>query len=451
MPMPSMSRRQFLQTMGMGTSLALFPAMGSGDQRNDPTRRPNVLLILTDDQGYGDTGIHGNEQINTPNIDSLAEQGIDFTRFYVEPVCAPTRASLMTGRSYYRTGVIHTSRGGAKMAGDENTIAELLQEAGYATGIFGKWHLGDNYPMRPQDQGFGETLMHRGGGINQTPDKPNSYFDPLLWRNGEKYRGTGYCTDIFFDAAIDFIRRNRQRPFFVYLPTNTPHTPLEISDTYADPYRKMGLPEDTARVYGMIKNIDENVGRLLQHLEQLHLHEETIIVFISDNGPNTDRYNAGLRSRKSGNYEGGIRAVSFFRWDGHWASGQTIDRIAAHIDVAPTLLDICDVRTPPDLHLDGRSLKPLLSGEMPTTAWPDRTLFIQCHRSLTPQQYQNCTAISQRYKLIGYPGTFNEWTFQPSLSDPALGLYDIEKDPGETENLADRYPGILSKLRGEYD
>lgn len=447
----SSSRRQFLQTLGMGASLTLFPGITSGTRQENRNQPPNVILILTDDQGYGDTGIHGNKQIHTPNIDRLARQGTDFTRFYVEPVCSPTRASLMTGRYYYRTGVIHTSRGGAKMAGEERTTAELLKDAGYATGIFGKWHLGDNYPMRPQDKGFDETLIHRGGGINQTPDKPNSYFNPLLWKNGERFQAEGYCTDVFFDGAMDFIRRNSHRPFFIYLPTNTPHTPLEVGDDYADPYRKMGYPDRTARVYGMIKNIDDNIARLLQHLKQLNLEEDTVIIFISDNGPNTDRYNAGLTSRKSSNYEGGIRAISFFRWLGHWKQGQKIDRIAAHIDIVPTILDICGVRVPPDLHLDGRSLKPLIEGDVPATEWADRTLFIQCHRSLSPQRYQNCAAISQRYKMVGYPDTFNEWTFHPSLSNPTLELYDIKQDPGETQNLAAQYPEILAKLRGEYD
>jgi hypothetical protein len=188
--------------------------------------RPNVVLVMTDDQGFGDVGVHGNDKIRTPHIDRFSKQGVTFTRFYCSPVCAPTRASLMTGRYYYRTGVVHTSRGGAKMQADEVTLAEMLSKAGYATGLFGKWHLGDNYPMRPIDQGFDEVLCHASGGIGQTPDKPNSYFDPLLWHNGRPYKSKGYCTDIFTNAAIEFIKSNRNRPFFVYLSTNTPHTQI---------------------------------------------------------------------------------------------------------------------------------------------------------------------------------------------------------------------------------
>lgn len=181
--------------------------------------RPNVVLVMTDDQGYGDLGLHDNPHIRTPNLDRFAREGVQFSRFYVSAVCAPTRAALLTGRYPYRTGVIHTSRGGAKMFGDELTIAELLRDAGYRTGIFGRWHLGDNYPMRPTDQGFQESLIHKSGGIGQGPDAPNSYFDPRLWHN-EPLQTKGYCTDVFFDAAVAFIEQNREKPFFVYLPTS---------------------------------------------------------------------------------------------------------------------------------------------------------------------------------------------------------------------------------------
>src|SRR5688572_20514592 len=204
--------------------------------------RPNVIVVMTDDHGYGDLGVHKNPHVRTPNLDRFAQEGLQMTRFYVSPVCSPTRASLMTGRYHYRTGVIHTSRGGAKMHGDEVTVAERLKTAGYRTGIFGKWHLGDNYPMRPSEQGFDEALIHKSGGIGAQSDAPSSYFDPRLWHNNTPKPTKGYCTDVFFNAALKFIEANGDRPFFVYLPTNAPHSPLHVPESYIKPYTAMGLP-----------------------------------------------------------------------------------------------------------------------------------------------------------------------------------------------------------------
>ena len=229
--------------------------------------RPNVILFMTDDQGYGDLGIHGNDKIKTPNLDRFGREGTQFTRFYVCPVCAPTRASLMTGRDFYRTGVIHTSRGGAKMHSEEVTIAELLGRAGYRTGIFGKWHLGDNYPMRPQDQGFDEVLVLKSGGLDQPPDKPNSYFDPILWHNGKRIKAKGYCADVFFNSAMQFIEKNRKQRFFIYLPTNTPHTPLQVDPSYSDPYKAMGMNDTTAKVYGMIQKGGRQSERIAAQID----------------------------------------------------------------------------------------------------------------------------------------------------------------------------------------
>ncbi|MFC1558451.1 arylsulfatase [candidate division KSB1 bacterium] len=436
------SRREFLKTFG--ACAAVLPLSGCIKE----SEKPNVIIVLTDDQGYGDVGVKGNDKIRTPNIDQFAGEGIDFTRFYCSPVCAPTRASLMTGRCYYRTGVIHTSRGGAKMHGDEVTLAERLQAAGYATGIFGKWHLGDNYPMRPQDQGFEQSLIHKSGGIGQTPDRPNSYFNPVLWRNGRQVNTNGYCTDVFTDAAIRFIETNKDRPFFVYLPTNAPHTPLEIDKKYSGPYKEAGLNDTTAKVYGMITNIDENFGRLLKKLEDLHLRENTIIVFLGDNGPQQKRYTGGLRGRKSSTYEGGIRVPFFTQWPARFRQMRKIDRIAAHIDIYPTILEACGLKTPDQSRIDGRSLLSLL--EDSHSAWEDRTLFFQCHRGLMPKRYQNCAAVTQRYKMVGFPNTFNNENLETS-ENPVLELYDIVKDPGEENNIADSYPDILSSLRTQYD
>jgi arylsulfatase A len=427
--------------------LALFSPAARA-QSTPPSRPPNIILLLTDDQGYGDIGIHGNDKIQTPNLDRFATEGVEFTRFYVSPVCAPTRASLMTGRYFYRSGVLHTYRGGARMDGDEVTLAELLKAVGYRTGIFGKWHLGDSYPMRAIDQGFDEALVLKSGGITQPPDRPNSYFDPLLWENGKAVRRTGYCTDIFFNAALDFIASNRERPFFAYIPTNAPHTPLEVAEDYAAPYRAMGLDDATARVYGMEENIDENFGRLLAKLDELDLRRNTILIVLSDNGPQQPRYTAGLRDRKTSVFEGGIRALSLWQWPAVLNKPRKIATLAAHIDVAPTLVEIAGAPAPIGRAFDGRSLLPLLRDD--AQAWPERTLFFQVHRGLAPQRYRNASVETSRYKLVLTPNAFNgDHIAIPA--EPASELYDLENDPGEKQNVIAKLPQIAAELRQRYE
>ncbi|MBI1353984.1 MAG: sulfatase-like hydrolase/transferase [Acidobacteria bacterium] len=374
--------------------------------------RPNFVLVLTDDQGYGDLAAHGNEHIRTPNLDRMAREGVEFERFYVEPVCAPTRSALMTGRYHYRTGIIHTSRGGAKMHSDETTLAEMLRAAGYRTGIFGKWHLGDNDPMRPIDQGFEEAVWHKSGGIDQSPDRPNSYFDPWLYRGAERFQAKGYCTDVFFREALDFIGRHADEPFFVYLPTNAPHDPLQVADELWKPYAEMGLDEKTARVYGMVQNIDDNMGRLFEKLDALGLRENTVVVFLTDNGPQRARYVAGLRGTKSDVYEGGIRSISL--WQGpDFAAPRKVERFGAHVDVVPTFLEAAGLEPPAGVRLDGRSLLPLLRGE--GAEWPERTHFTQVHRGLDVHLAHNAAAITDRYKLVLSPDTFAQEDPPPHL------------------------------------
>jgi arylsulfatase A-like enzyme len=334
------------------------------------------------------------------------------------------------------------------MHGDEVTIAEKLQEAGYETGIFGKWHLGDNYPMRPQDQGFTRSLIHRSWGISAAPDDWNSYFDPTLWDDGEQIETKGYCTDLFTDALVEFVEANRDRPFFAYLSTNTPHTPLQIALSYSQPYLDMGLDEQTAKIYGMISNIDENVGRVIAKLDELGLRENTIVIFLTDNGPQQDRYNAGLRDRKTSTYEGGIRVPFFIRWPAGITKKGGVDRIAAHIDIFPTLLEACGVEIPDQPKLDGKSLLPLMVES--ESAWKNRELIFQCHRGLEPKRYQNCAVVTQEFKLIGFPGTFSEENLDTS-SDPVFELYDIANDPGEKQDLSAQHPETVEALKASYD
>lgn len=443
------TRREFLTIVGLGTaSLSMSTAFCTNKNYN----RPNIILIMIDNVGYGDFGINGNRNVRTPNLDAFAREGIQFSRFYCNPLCAPTRADLMTGRYYYRTGVIHTSRGGALMHGDEITVAEFLKKAGYTTGMFGKWHLGDNYPMRPQDQGFDNTLWHKSARIGQVPDFPNTYFNPTLWQNGKKIKTNGYCTDVFYNAAIKFIEENRNKSFFIYLPTNVGHTAQEsivgqlVAPKYFEPYKKIGISDTTAKVYGMITNFDENFGGLIAKLEQLNLRENTLIIFTSDDGPGQE-YNAGLRGGTI--YEARIRVPLFVQWGKHFQKGRTINRIATHVDIIPTLLDLCGMTIPEEPVIDGTSLLPLLKDI--DKEWPDRKIFLQCHRGLQPKRYQNCAVITQRYKMIGYPETFNDENLKTSIENPKLELYDLIDDPGEKNNIADNNPEILRDLCKAYD
>jgi len=438
-----MNRRQFL---GAAAALPLAQVALGEESKMPPAgpaqRRPNVLLILTDDQGYGDVGCHGNDKLKTPNLDRLAAEGVEFTHFYVSPVCAPTRSSLMTGRYNYRTGAIDTYLGRAMMHPDEVTLAELLGPAGYRTGIFGKWHLGDNYPLRPNDQGFQEALVLRGGGLCQPSDPPggNSYTNPILEHNGREVKTQGYCTDVYTDAALKFIEESRERPWFVYHATNAPHIPLQVPDRYVEPYRKLGISENTARVYGMVANVDENVGRLLAKLKELGLEENTIVIFMTDNGPcpatrergQPIRFNGGLRDGKCTVYDGGIRVPFFIRWPGKLQAGRKIETVAAHIDVLPTLLDACGVAKPADLELDGLDFLPLLLGR--AGDWPDRTIYIQWHRGDAPVLYRSCMARGPRYKLVD-----------------GKELYDMAADPGEQHDIAAEHPDIVAAMRKGYE
>jgi arylsulfatase A-like enzyme len=442
----------------------------SGAATEPQARRPNVLIVITDDQGYGDLAFHGNPAIRTPNLDRLARGSVRLTRFHVSPVCAPTRASLMTGRYNYRTGVVDTFIGRALMHPDEVTLAEMLAAAGYRTGIFGKWHLGDNAPMRPTDQGFQEALVLKGGGIGQPSDPPggSSYFDPVLQHNGRAERHKGYVSDVLTDAAIAFIEAGVRpgpgdgpaRPFFAYLAFNAPHAPLEVPEPYRRAYAEADLsngrfpdtgyplpgptPKDvTARVYGMVTNIDDNLGRLFGRLDALGLTRDTLVIFLTDNGPQQVRYVGGMRGRKGSVYDGGIRVPCFVRWPGALAEGREVDRIAAHIDLALTVLDACGVARPEGVAFDGVSLWPLLTGRVAPDDWPPRTLFFQWHRGDVPQKFRAFAAREPRYKLVRAEG--------PTAPNPLTSeLFDMEADPSERVDVAAEHPEVVERLKRAY-
>ena len=423
--------------------------------------RPNVILIMTDDQGHGDLGYHGNPHIQTPVLDSLAANSIRFTNFYVSPVCAPTRASLMTGRYSLRTGVRDTYNGGAIMSADEVTIAEMLKASGYTTGIFGKWHLGDSYPSRPVDQGFDTSVVHLSGGMGQVGDfttwfqKERSYFDPVLWHNGEMKSYPGYCSDIFASEAIRFIEEHHDQPFFCFLSFNAPHTPLQAPEEYyelykdTDPSKGFGdvpMPamsekdkEDARKVYAMVTNIDDNIRRLQTKLEDLDLVDNTILIFMTDNGPQQPRYVSGMRGRKGDVYRGGVRVPFFFSYPSKYEGNRDIANNAAHIDLLPTLAELCSAEAPSDRKIDGRSLEPALRGE----AWPaERSLFFYWTRKY-PEVYNNISLQKGRMKLVGHADHDADTT--------GFELFDLEADPFEQVNLVAEHTSAYRDLRAELD
>jgi arylsulfatase A-like enzyme len=425
--------------LGTSGAAAFEPDAAAG-----PTRRPNVLIVITDDQGWGDFGFHGNPVLKTPVLDRLASECVELTRFHVSPVCSPTRASLLTGRYNYRTGVVDTYLGRSTMAADETTLAEMFAAAGYRTGIFGKWHLGDNYPSRSIDQGFQESLVHRGGGIGQAADPPgNSYFDPVLSHNGHDAKTRGYCSDVFTDAAIEFVTLHRREPFFAYLAFNCPHTPLQVPPEYHRRYQNKDLDDDTAKVYGMIANIDDNLGRLLARFKELELDENTIVVFLTDNGPQVRRYNGVLNDLKGSVHDGGIRVACLMRWPGKFSAGRKVDQVAAHIDLVPTLLDACRIDRPRDVSFDGVSLLPILLGQQPALA--ERSLFFQWHRGDVPERGRACAVRRSRYKLVQPEGR------EGQAFSPAWALYDMLNDPGERTNLIDQQGELAAEMKRDYE
>ncbi len=430
-------------------------------------QRPNVILIMTDDQGIGDFGATGNKIIETPNIDAMATRSASMESFYVSPVCSPTRACLMTGRYNYRTRVIDTWLGRSMMDPAETTIAEVLSGAGYATGIFGKWHLGDCYPMRPIDQGFEESLVLKGGGLAQ-PSEPlenhRRYTNPILFHNGAQVQTTGYCTDVYFRAATAFIEKTlaAKRNFFVYLPTNAPHGPFhDVPEDLRKHYLKKDLAsllvrkprgkrlaaevDKLSRIAAMITNVDQNVGRLFAKLDTLGITSNTLVFFLVDNGPNTLRYVGNRRGMKTYVNEGGVRAPLWAQWPTRLEPGTRSDQPAAHIDLFPTILDACGVAKPAGLRLDGRSILPLLEGKK--CAWPDRAIVLQSHRGDRPVRYHNFMIRDARWKLLNASG-FGRERF---VGAPKFELYDVVKDPRESTNLIDREPAVFERLKKAYD
>ncbi|MCX7045489.1 MAG: arylsulfatase [Candidatus Sumerlaeota bacterium] len=474
--MKKSNRLNFLKLAGFGAGAAACaasfpkllqaaPAAVSAPEKNI---RPNIVLFLADDLGYGDVRCHGNPHVNTPNIDAFAREAVEFGAFHVSPVCSPTRASLMTGRYNFRTGVADVFGKGCQMDPAEVTVAEALRAAGYATGIFGKWHLGDDEPRSPNAQGFDEALSFPGPAM-----KAGQYFNPTLLHNGQPEKHSGYCMDIFTDAAIQFLKQRRSKPFFLYLPANLIHAPLVVAQDLAAEYDALGLGDSTAKVYGMIRSVDNNFGRLRSALKELGLEDNTLLIFLSDNGPCSgskpvpNRFMAGLHGLKGTVYENGIRVPCFMRWPAGFKSPAKVGRLAAHIDLMPTVLEICGAQPPAGVKLDGISLAPLLRN--PSADWPDRTLFFQWDSGQAPRRGHAFTALTEKWKLVQPCGmdaqnqkhirdTYAQLCElqgrgQRSIegSEPRYELYDVSSDPGETKDVAAAHPDIVEKMKKQYE
>jgi len=420
--------------------------------------RPNVILVITDDQGYGPVGRHAHPWIRTPHLDALYDTSTRFTCFQVAPTCAPTRAALMTGRHPEKNGITHTILERERMALESVTLPKVLREAGYTSGIFGKWHLGDEAEYQPEKRGFDEVFIHGAGGIGQKypgscADAPgNKYEDPVVRHNGRFVKTKGFCTDVFFQGALGWIkeRKEGEKPFFACISTNAPHSPFIAPKENAKRFTDLGFGKEQAGFYGMIENIDENMGLMLEKLAEWKLLENTVVIFMSDNGmtgggsgmpgragmpDGMQPFNAGMKGLKGSVDEGGTRVPFFIRWDGKIAAGRDIPTLAAHIDFFPTLAALAGAKLPQD-QVEGRSLLPLL--ENPKAEWPDRFIFAHVCRWPTGAdpddfQWENFSVRSQRFRLVG-----------------KSALYDMEKDPGQNTNVIAGNPETAEAMKAAY-
>jgi arylsulfatase len=421
------------QSRILAAAVCFLPASASGLT----AERPNVIVVITDDQGYGDFSCHGNPVLKTPNLDRLAAESVRLTDFHVAPMCTPTRGQLLSGRDCLRNGAMNVSSGRTSLRRDSPTMAELFAAAGYQCGQFGKWHVGDNYPYRPHDRGFHEAIYYPSSHISSAPDFwNNDYFDDTYWHNNRRERFEGYTTDVFFREATRWMKSQADagRPFLCYLATAAAHGPLFVPQKYRELYsdQKRGV----ASFFGMIANIDENVGRLEDFLRNEGLRDNTLLIFLTDNGgtAGVPVYNAGMRGRKIDLYDGGHRAPCFVRWpQGGFGPSRDVGELTQVQDLLPTILELCDVPSPADVKFDGVSLAPLLRGEQ--VRLDDRMLVIQFSRMNAPRpQKGDACVLWRKWRLVG-----------------DKELYDLAGDPAQKEDVAGRFPEIVAKLRAHYE
>ena len=399
--------------------------------------RPNVIIVITDDQGKNDLACMGNPYIKTPNIDAFYKKSVRLTNYHVSTTCAPTRGAIMTGRHTNRVNVFHTITGRSLLFEDEVILPQVFAQNGYTTAMFGKWHLGDNYPYRPEDRGFHEVIRHGGGGVSQGPDYWwNNGFDDTYWHNGKTQKYKGYCTDIFFSEAMNFIEKNKEKPFFCYISTNAPHAPLNLPKKYYNQYKNIKQISDTAkRFYGMITNIDDNFKKLEDKLEELNLTDNTVVIFTTDNGSAWGKkvFSAGLKGGKGSVYEGGHRVPMFIRWpNGELTGGKDIDHLIAHYDLLPTFVDLFDFDFNPVKPLDGKSVKSLFYNENPN--WENRILYADTQRMQNLIKYRSYTVMDDNWRLVN-----------------GEELYHIKTDLAQKNNVREQHPEVALRLAEGYE
>lgn len=427
------------------TILAVSLGITNQSRAGEPAfgKQPNIILIITDDQGYYDLSCHGNPHLATPNLDKLRDESLRLTRFQVSPTCAPTRSAIMSGRAPFYVGVTHTILERERMKLGVPTMTEMLRDAGYTTGIFGKWHLGDQDEYRPDKRGFDEVFIHGAGGIGQSyagscGDAPgNKYFDPAILHNNTFVKTKGFCTDIFFSQAMKWMESKKgDRPFFAYITTNAPHGPFIAPDSYKKKFVDAGIKGNTVGFYGMIENIDDNVGRLTAQLSEWGIERDTLLIFITDNGPSASNYNGDHKGKKGSVDEGGTRVPSFWRWPGVLKPGTDVDRITNHFDILPTFAEIVGGNPKQSDQLHGRSIVPLLKDD--DADWEDR--FRVFHKGRwaageAAKSRENGFAVrNQRFRLVG-----------------RNALFDMENDPSQKTNVIGEHPKVAKQMNAVYD
>jgi arylsulfatase A-like enzyme len=441
----SLSLSTFFAALLASVALPFAPAHAE-------TSQPNIILVIPDDVGYGDYACLGNPIMRTPSVDAFKKEALLFTQFHVSPTCSPTRSALMSGRHEFKNGVTHTILERERMSLQTYTLPQMLMKVGYTSGIFGKWHLGDEEAYRPESRGFDEVYIHGGGGIGQTypgscGDAPdNTNINPALWHNGKWEKTTGYCTDLFFAQAIKWMnaKREAKQPFFAYIPLNAAHGPWVLPREYYQQYlEKPGVSEDVAKFFGMIENIDTNFGTLLAKLNEWGIADNTLVIYLgTDNGgfgQACNIFNAGMKGSKGTPYQGGTRSPAFFRWPaGGIPAGAECAALSAHLDVFPTLAEITGATLSAEVkqQVEGRSLLPLLKN--PQAEWADRTLVHHVGRwakgMSAESKHTKCAIQNSQFTLVNN-----------------VELYDLQADPGETKNVIAGHPEIVASLRASYE